>query len=103
MTKTLEISLEKRSAICALRGEGHSLAQIGKKLNVPKTSVFHVLKKKEETSLVINKRRSGRKIITSASEDKFITFVSKRNRWLTSVKITERANISRHKKLLKIF
>jgi len=39
MTKTLEISLEKRSAICALRDDGYSLAQIGKKLNVPKTSV----------------------------------------------------------------
>ena len=44
-------------------------------LNIPKTSVFHVLKKKEETYLVINKRRSGRKSITSASEDKFITIL----------------------------
>ena len=99
MTKTLEILLEKRSVICALRGEGYSLAHISKKLNVPKTSVFHVLKKKEETGLVINKRRSGRKRITSASENKFITLISKRNRRLTSVEITERANISRHKKL----
>ena len=91
MTKTLETSLEKRSAICALRGEGYSMAQIGIK--------FHVLKKKEETGLVINKRRSGRKRITSASEDKFITLISKRYMRLTSVEITERVNISRHKKL----
>jgi len=99
MPKISEITIEKRSAICTLRGEGYSLAQIGKKLNCPKTSVFNVLKKKEETGLIINKQRSGRKRVSSASEDTFIALTSKRNRRLTSVDITQIVNISRPIKL----
>jgi len=50
MTKAMKISFEKLSAICTLRGEGYSLAQIGKKLNVPKIQI-HMMRPKIENLL----------------------------------------------------
>jgi len=82
------MKIEKHSAICTLRGQGYSSVQISKKLICLKTFVFNVLKKKEETRLIINKQRSGRKRVTSASEDTFITLTSKRNKLFTSVNFT---------------
>ena len=61
--------------------------------------MFNVLKKREETELVINKQRSGRKRVTNGSEDTFITLTSKRNRCFISVDITQIVNISRAIKL----
>ena len=56
--------------------------------------MFNVLKKKEETGLVINKQRSGRKRVTSTSEGIFITVISKRKRRFISVDITKIVNIN---------
>ena len=99
MHKISDISIEKRSAICPLHGEGYLLSQIDKNLNYPKPYVFNVLKKKEETGLVINKHPSGIKGVTNVSDDTFITLTMKRNRRLTSVDITQIVNIIRHIKL----
>jgi len=94
-----KISIENHSVICTLRDEAYLLAQIGKKLDCPKTSMFNVLKKKKEIGLIINKQRFKRKRVTSASKDTFITLNSKGNRHLTSVDITKIVNISRTIKL----
>ena len=65
-----------------------------KKLKISTTTVWNIIKKKEDTRSVVNQKQSGHQQITSATEDRRIATTSKRNKPLTAPEITNRMNNS---------
>lgn len=95
MARKRELSVETRSAILTLWQEKYSMGQVAKKYKISTSTVWNIIKKKEETGSVVNRKRSGRPRITSVTEGRRVATTSKRNRLLTAPEITNILNNSR--------
>ena len=84
MPKKINLSVEERSAVVTLSGEGYSQRGIPKKLKISLCAVQNILKKKEETGKVADRQRSGRPRATSAREDRTLVRLSLSNRRASS-------------------
>ena len=78
MSRTAQISKEKRQAITTLRHEGQSIQNISRTLKVSSSAVAKT-KRYDETGSHEDLHRKGRPIVISAAEDKFIRVTSLRN------------------------
>jgi hypothetical protein len=72
MVKTREIDLALRGSIKTLKDEGYSSREIGRKLNLPFSSVNYTLRRFEKTKSYTNIPRIGRPRATSSRIDKKI-------------------------------
>lgn len=97
MGKRADISIEKRSAIITLMNENYSHHEIARKLNIPRTTVSHIIKHFLETGSLKPRKRTGRNKCTTDKEDRYIAYVSCKNRRLTAPEITAQFNESRDK------
>ena len=84
MVRKRELSLETLSALINLWQEKYSIGKIAKKFKTFTSMVWSIIKKKVKIESVVNRKRSDRQRITSATEDRRITTTSKRNRLLAS-------------------
>lgn len=90
-----ELSLQKRSAIIALRNAGHSLRDICALEKVSLNGVQYTLKRNRIFGTVKNVQRSGRPRVTTKQEDNFIRVTSKRDRFKTAPEIRSQLNGTR--------
>ena len=65
------------------------MRRIAKKYKIYTSTIWNIIKKKEETGSVANRKRSGRQRTTSATEDRRIAITTKRSRLLTAPEITK--------------
>jgi len=84
MAKKREITNEERAVIVALRQEGYSIRAIAEKTGVTHPTVLYTLRRKTETGSNSSRSRSGRPLVTTKHEDKFICVSSKRERTRTA-------------------
>ena len=54
MARKRKLSVEKRSAIFTLWQEKYSVRQIAKKFKISTSTIWSIIKKKEETESVVN-------------------------------------------------
>jgi len=87
MVYTREITVQERASIVTLRNEGYSHAEIGRKLQISKSTVTYTLKRHQETGQNESRKREGRPRITTTKEDRYIKIISKRNRRKTAPEI----------------
>ncbi|MDF4264986.1 helix-turn-helix domain-containing protein, partial [Vibrio parahaemolyticus] len=67
--KTRELSMGEKEAIVNVREDGQSIRAIAQTLAIASTTIWNVLKKKETTGVLSNRRRTGRPRKTSAVDD----------------------------------
>ena len=73
MTRTAQISKEKRQSIINLKHECQSIRKMLRTLNVSSSAVAKTIKRYyDDTGSHEDRHRNGRPRVTSASEDKFI-------------------------------
>lgn len=70
--KTRELSMGEKQAIVKLRKEGKSTRAIGQTLGIASTTIWNVLKKKETTGVLSNRRPTGRPRKTTVVDDRNI-------------------------------
>lgn len=70
--KTRELSMGEKQAIVKLRKEGKSTRAIGQTLGIASTTIWKVLKKKETTGVLSNRRPTGRPRKTTVVDDRNI-------------------------------
>lgn len=92
MSKTKEISSEKRFEIVILRKMGKSISEIARMVGVSRNGVRTTLKRKSETGRNDDRKRLGRPRKTTERTDKLIKLISNRNRFKTSPEITAEIN-----------
>ena len=95
MTRNKELSSETRQSILALRNEGYSMQEIGKKLKISNNAVYYSLHRTEQTVSNQNIKRSWRPRCTTEQEDKYIGVFSLINRCLTSPQLAASLNSTR--------
>lgn len=95
MTKKKQLSIEQRAKIDILAQEGYSQRAIAKKLGISKSGVQYSLQRKCKTGVNKDRKRSGRKKVTTKNEDKHLIITSKRNRLLTAPQLMSDLNSKR--------
>nr|CAH7762384.1 unnamed protein product [Callosobruchus chinensis] len=78
-----ELSAFDRTRIIALRQEGLSRQQIANRLNVVISTVRRTIRRYEETGEVNSKPRTGRPIVSTRREDRYIAQLASRERLVT--------------------
>uniref|UniRef100_A0A3B1IQX0 Transposase Tc1-like domain-containing protein n=1 Tax=Astyanax mexicanus TaxID=7994 RepID=A0A3B1IQX0_ASTMX len=86
--KTRELSMREKQAILKHRKEGKSIRAIGKTLGIATTTIWNVLKKKETTGVLSNRRRTGRPRKTTPTDERRIVLAVKKNPKTTVSQIT---------------
>ena len=74
MARTTQIGKEKRQSIVTLRHEGQSMQNISRTFKVSSSAVAKTIKCCDETGSYEDRQRKGRPRVTSAAEDKFISY-----------------------------
>lgn len=87
--------LELRAQVVLLHEEGYSYREIAKKLNIPCSTGYYIVKKYNETGSNYDRTKSGRPTKTTRKEDDYIIMLSKRNRKLTAPQIAAEFNSNR--------
>lgn len=87
MRKKITLDREKRAVINAFHKEGLSVREIANKMKIPKSTVQDTINRFRKTASNNDRKRTGRPKITTASEDRVITLISKRDRRKTAVEI----------------
>lgn len=95
MAKKKQISIEKRAQIEILHKKGMSERQIAKELKVSRNGVHYSLVRKKKTGDNLDRKRSGRRKVTTAAEDKHLRVTSRRNRKLTASDLRADLNSTR--------
>lgn len=88
MPKTCELDLDKRLKIQLLFEGGKNKTQIAKIVKCPHSTVRYTINRYKKTESHENLKRSGRKRITSAREDRQLVRTSLKNRKKTSFELT---------------
>ena len=86
--KTRELSMGEIEAIVKLREYGKSIRAIAQILAIASTTNWNVLKKKETTGVLSNRRRTGRPRKTTAVDDRIIVRAVKKDPKTTVVDIS---------------
>ena len=84
LPKCRSLSLETRSAVVTLWGEGYTQRQIAKKLKISRSGVQLILQKKKETGSIVDRPRTGRPKVTTPRESRLLIRLSLRDRKATS-------------------
>lgn len=84
MPKTRELTIAERSQIVLLHSQGMSQRKIAKQLKCSLCGVQTTLKRKEETNLLENRPKSGRKRVSNVRQDRFLIRNSIKDRFKTS-------------------
>lgn len=92
MAKTKPISKEQRAQIQILHEAGGSHREIARFMGVSKTGVVTTIKRYAETKSFDDRTRSGWPRKTSATIDKYILMISKRDRFKTARDIASEIN-----------
>ena len=69
MVCTRELTVQKHASIVTLRNEGHSHAEIRRKLQISKSTVSYTLKRHQESWKNETKKREGRPRMTTRKDD----------------------------------
>ena len=77
--KTRELSMGEKQAIVKLREDGKSIRAIAQTLAIASTTIWNVLKKKETTGVLSNRRGTGRPRKTAAVDDRNIVRAVKKD------------------------
>lgn len=97
MARKKQLSKETRVQICTLRKEGYTGREIAKRLMVLNKGVHYTLKRLEGTGSYDDRKRSGRKRVTTKADNKNIIVTSKRDWRKTAPQIREEVNMTRSK------
>ena len=102
MPKGKPISVEKRAAISTLLQEDYTVRKIAEKLNLSKSTVSYTIRRYRESGSLEDRNRPGPSCITTKTDDRRITVISKRNRMLAAPQITAIFNLIEKKKFLLV-
>jgi transposase len=72
MTRTAQISKEKRQSVITLRHEGQLMGNISKTFKVSSRAVAKTIQRYDETGSHEGRHKKGRPRVTSTAVDKFI-------------------------------
>ena len=87
MAKTRNLSLEERAAIVTLHKEGYNQTAISRKLSVSRSAIQEIIRKKNETGTVADRKRSGRPRKTTERQDEYLVLSSRRNKRATAAQL----------------
>jgi len=99
MACTRELTVQKRASILTLRNEGYLHAEIGRKLQISKSTVIYTLKRHQESGQNETKKLEGRPRMTTRKEDRYIIIICKKNRRKTTAEIRAEVCQAFHKDL----
>jgi transposase len=74
MARTAQLSKKKRQSIITLRHEGQLIRNISRTFKVSSSAVAKTIRCYDETGSHEDRHRKGRPKVTSAAEDKFISY-----------------------------
>ncbi|CAJ1048532.1 hypothetical protein NL108_014587 [Xyrichtys novacula] len=80
MARKKQLSKETKVQICTLKKEGNTEGEIAKHLKVFNKGVHYTVKRIEEPGSYDDRKRHGRKRVTTKAEDKRSIVISKRDR-----------------------
>ena len=96
MVCTRKLTVQRRASIVTLRNEGYSHAEIGRKLQISKSTVTHT---EDASGQNETKKLEGRPQMTTRKEDRYIIIICKRNRRKTLSEIRAEVCQAFHKDL----